>query len=176
MFRARPSALALTAVGLVVAAIIGVRIGQSAISEINPIHFQGPLERPRAITPPPEPASYNPYGQPYVWSTPPDPPLADCGADCDSAQSNRAMRLALDEAAGRDTALPYWRDATPTTQLRPWAPGTLPDRGPIERYLHYPVDSEQAAQKDADPAPAPEVSGVEALRPPPVAPDPAVEE
>ena len=51
MFPSRPSGLALTSVGLIGAAIIGVQLGESAISEINPIHFQGPLEAPRAISP-----------------------------------------------------------------------------------------------------------------------------
>ena len=64
MVRTRPSSLALTSAGLVAAAIIGVQLGQSAISEIDPIHFQGPLERPHAITPPPEPAPFDPYSQP----------------------------------------------------------------------------------------------------------------
>jgi hypothetical protein len=170
MFRTRISGLALVSVGLVTAAIIGVQLGRSAISEINPIHFEGPLERPRAITPPPEPAPIDPYGQPYVWSTSP-PALADCAPYCGDGQARQAMRLAMDEPAGRDTSLPYWRDATPTTELRPWAPGTTPDRSRIERYLHYPVSGEEVAP--VTPAP-PETNVVasrpaaEALRPPPV--------
>ena len=39
IFRARPSSLALTSIGLVAAAILGVQLGQSTISQINPIHF-----------------------------------------------------------------------------------------------------------------------------------------
>jgi hypothetical protein len=190
MSRARPSSLALTAVGLVFAAILGVQLGQSAISEINPIHFQGPLERPQAITPPPEPAPYDPYGQPYVWSMTPPASLVDCiEPDCGAARTREAVRLTLAEAAGRDPALPYWRDATPATELRPWAPGTLPDRSlAVERYMHYPVNREQAAAPapELKPAPQPETTAAtmtaEVLRPPPVvsapsvAPEPAVGE
>lgn len=187
MSRARPSSLALTSVGLVFAAILGVQLGQSAISEINPIHFQGPLERPQAITPPPEPAPYNPYGQNYVWSISPPTSLVDCvEADCGAARTREAVRLALDESAGRDPALPYWRDATPATELQPWAPGTLPDRGPgVERYMHYPVNREQADAPVPELKPASETTpapAAQALRPPPVvreppvAPEPAVGE
>ena len=66
-------------------------------------------------------------------------------ADCDGGEARRVVQLALDESAGRDQSLPYWRDATPATELRPWAPGTIVDGGRVERYLHYPVSSEQAA-------------------------------
>ncbi len=177
MLRARPTSLALTSVALLAAAIIGVQLGQSAISEINPIHFQGPLERPQAITPPAEPAPFDPYGQPYVWSMPPPPAAMDCGSDCDGAQARQAMRFAMDASAGRDPSLPAWRDATPTTELRPWAPGAMPGRSPtFERYLHYPVNREQAGQVAAEPARPAEAGAAEALRPPPAPPGPAVGE
>jgi hypothetical protein len=181
MSLARPSSLALTSVGLVFAAILGVQLGQSAISEINPIHFQGPLEHPHGITPPLEPAPYNPYGQSYVWSITPPASLVDCvEPDCGAPRTREAVRLALDEVAGRDPALPYWRDATPATELRPWAPGTLPDRGlAVERYMHYPVNREQVEEPVLEPKPALEAAattapGAETLRPPPVVREPPV--
>lgn len=168
MLRARPSRLALTSVGLAAAAIIGVQLGQSAISQINPVHFQGPLAV-EGITPPPEPAPFDPYAQAYVWSMNPPPMPVDCGADCDGMQAQRAMRLALAESAGRDASLPYWRDATPNTQLQPWAPGAVPGGGTFERYMHYPIDREQAERPQAEPAAVQTVSAApaEALRPPP---------
>lgn len=171
MFPAAPSRLALTSVGLAAAAIIGVQLGQSAISEINPVHFQGPLA-PQAITPPPEPAPYNPYAQSYMWSMGPQASFVNCIPDCDEGQVRRAMRLALDEPAGRDPTLPIWRDATPTTELQPWPPGALPNGGTFERYMHYPVNREQAEHPLAEPASAPAsvASPAEALRPPPTAP------
>lgn len=184
MSRARPSSLALTSIGLVAAAIFGVQLGQSAISAINPVHFQGPLE-PQGITPPPEPAPYDPYAHPYVWSMTPQASLVDCVyADCGTARTRETVRLAMDDSAGRDPALPYWRDATPATELQPWAPGALPDRGPaVERYMHYPVNRDQADEPAPEPKPAPEAAtAAEALRPPPVvaeplaAPEPAVGE
>ena len=176
MFRARPGSLALTAIGLVAAAILGVQLGQSAISEINPIHFQGPVERPRAITPPPEPAAYDPYGQSYVWSMPRSAPLPDCDAACAAERAREAVSLAMDEPAGRDAALPVWRDATPATELRPWAPGALADRDPdVERYMHYPVNREQAEEAAAKPVSGAPALPAEALRPPPALPASVVE-
>lgn len=183
MARARPNSLALTAIGLVAAAVLGVQLGQSAIADINPVHFQGPLA-PQGITPPPEPAPYDPYAHPYVWSMAPAVSLVDCAGDC-GARSREAVRLALDESAGRDPALPYWRDATPATELQPWAPGAVPghDRN-IVPYMHYPVNREQADEAiqvdeaEAKPAAQPvAASAAEALRPAAVAVlEPAVEE
>lgn len=176
ILRARPKSRALTAVALVAAAIAGVQLGRSAISEINPIHFQGPLERPQAITPPPEPAPFDPYAQSYQWTLPP-PRAVECGVDCEGVQIERAAHLAMDASAGRDNALPSWRDATPATQLRPWPPGEVPNANrSIERYLRYPVSREQADRAAAtEPArtetqaqtPAAPPTGAEALRPPP---------
>lgn len=170
-FRASPGRLALTSIGLIAAAIVGVQLGQSAIADINPVHFQGPLA-PQAITPPPEPAPYDPYAQSYTWSMDPGRAFADCMPECADGQMPRAMRLALDQSAGRDPALPVWRDATPATDLRPWPPGTLPNGRSFERYMHYPVNDEQAAQPLADQAaaPAPSATPAEVLRVPPVAP------
>jgi hypothetical protein len=140
MFRVRPSRLALTSAGLIAAAIVGVQLGQSAISDINPVHFQGPLA-PEGITPPPEPAPYDPYAQTYVWSTNPAHAFSD-----DTVQTGQAAQFALDQSAGRDPALPPWRDATPNTELRPWPAGALPSGRTFERYMHYPVDRAQAEQ------------------------------
>jgi hypothetical protein len=172
MLRARPSYLALTSIGVAAAAIIGVQLGQSAISEINPVHFQGALTV-QGITPPPEPVPFDSYGQPYVWSLNPPPLSVDCAPDCDGGRARQAMRLALDDSAGRDAALPYWRDATPATELQPWTPGTVSNGGTFERYMHYPVDREQAehpmprpAAAEAPPPPTP----AEALRIPPAPP------
>ena len=173
MFRSRPNGLALTSVGLFGAAIIGVQLGESAISEINPIHFQGPLEPPRAVTPPPEAPPYDPYRADYVWSLPPDPTLARCLGDCDTTLSGRAQRLAMDEPAGRDASLPYWRDSTPATELRPWPPGEMPNAGrSLERYMTYPVNREQSEAAAAEPAAVrtPPPAPAEALRPPAIEP------
>lgn len=172
MLPARPSRLALTSVGLVAAAILGVQLGQSAISSINPVHFQGPLT-PQGITPPPEPAPYDPYAQSYVWSMNPGPSLVDCVSDCDgSARTRQLVQLALAESAGRDPSLPVWRDATPSTELQPWPPGAVPGGRTFERYMHYPVDRAQAEQLVAEPAAAPEptpaAAPAEALRVPAV--------
>lgn len=165
-----PARLAAASLGLFAAAVLGVRFGQSAISEINPVHFRGPIERPRAIDPPPEPAPFDPYAASEAWTTAAGPPGAPgCGSDCGEGEARAAMRVTL---AGQDrppaALLPAWRDATPQTELAPWPPGQVRGRGAgVERYLHYPVNQEQAARAQPRPAAAEPARPAAALAPPP---------
>jgi len=156
MLRTRSSALVASCAGLMVAAILGVQLGQSAVSEIDPVHFQGPAERPVGIDPAAaEAAASGPsqaLPQTYVWGDSGAPgPI--CGGDCEARDARTAA--ALDgPVATRELSAPYWRDVTPTTELRPWQPGQIPQRGlSVERYMHYPVNAEQAAEPVA-PEPA----------------------
>jgi hypothetical protein len=166
MFRTRSSALVASGAGLLVAAILGIQLGQSAVSEIDPVHFQGPAEPVVGIDPAADPApAPDPYAQAYDWGDSGAPgPI--CGGDCDAGQARAAAAFA-GRVETRDAAAPYWRDVTPTTELQPWQPGQVPNRGlSVERYMHYPVNEEQAA--DA-PAPNPAASA------PAVAPAPGEE-
>jgi hypothetical protein len=164
--RSRSIALAATGAGLLAAAIIGIQLGESAVSEINPVHFQGPVERPVGI----DPAAArtvveDPYARAYGWAESFPPGAASCGGDCQARQARAAAAAAFaGPVETRDAAAPYWRDVTPTTELRPWPPGQVANRGlSVERYMHYPVNEEQAAQaaapEPAAPAPAEEPSG-----------------
>jgi hypothetical protein len=162
MLRTRSSALVASGAGLMVAAIFGIQLGQSAVSEIDPVHFQGPAERPIGIDPAAaEAAEPDPYSQAYGWGDSGAPgPI--CGGDCEAGEA-RAATAFDGPIATRELSAPYWRDATPITELRPWRPGEVPYRGlSVERYMHYPVTQAQADGAAATPT-APE----------PVAPDPA---
>lgn len=175
MLRTRSSALVASGAGLMVAAILGVQLGQSAVSEIDPVHFQGPAERPVGIDPAAAraaaPDSYSQaFSQDYVWGDSGAPgPI--CGGDCEARDARTAA--ALDgPVATRELSAPYWRDVTPTTELRPWQPGQIPQRGlSVERYMHYPVNAEQAAEPVAPEPVAPEP----AAPAPPAAPVPGEE-
>jgi hypothetical protein len=153
MLRTRSSALVASGAGLLLAAIIGIQLGESAISEIDPVHFQGPAEPVVGVDPAAARApAPDPYAQAYGWDDSGAPgPI--CGGDCDAGQA-RAAAVFAGRIETRDAAAPYWRDVTPTTELRPWQPGAVPYRGlSVERYMHYPVNEEQAAEAAA-PEPA----------------------
>jgi hypothetical protein len=169
MMRTRSNALIASGGGLLVAAIIGIQLGQSAVSEINPVHFQGPAEPLVGIDPAAaaaQTAAADPFAQPYVWSQG-DVPGAICAGDCEARQARAAAAFA-GPVATQDVSAPYWRDVTPTTELRPWQPGAVPYRGlSVERYMHYPVTQSEAAQASAPAAAA------EPVAPEPAAPAPA---
>ncbi|MEA3011935.1 MAG: hypothetical protein QOD42_480 [Sphingomonadales bacterium] len=164
MMWTRSSALIASGAGLLVAAIIGIQLGESAVAEIDPVHFQGPAERPVGIDPAAARAVVDdPYAGAYGWGESAPPGAAGCGGDCEARQARAAAAAAFaGPVETRDAAAPYWRDVTPTTELRPWPPGHVPYRGlSVERYMHYPVNEDQAARAEAaapDPpatAPAP---------------------
>ena len=153
--RTRSIALLASAMGLLTAAIIGIQLCESAVAEIDPVHFQGPAERPAGIDPAAaRTAVDDPYAGAHGWGESFPPGATSCGGDCEARQARAAAAAFAGPAETRDTAAPYWRDATPTTESRPGPQGHVPDRGlSVERYMHYPVNEEQAAQ-DAAPAPA----------------------
>lgn len=161
--RHRTNALLALSVALLVAAALGVQLGQSAIGEINPIHFQGAAEPPRAIDPnavrPSQPDS---FATAYGWSEGEAARYAECGPDCDRRAFQQAAAVTLDrlEPAPRAGG-PYWRETNVVPEPAPWAPGeTGPRRLSVERYLHYPVEEDVEAEgADGPAAKAPDGEG-----------------
>lgn len=163
------AALALSA-GSLVAALAGVLLGRSAISEINPLYFQ-PVEPVRAIDPNAAAQSPDGYASAYGWDSGRAAMTADCGANCGPARTAYAFAAPPAVRSGG----PYWRDASPTTELPPWPPGQVSARrANIERYAHYPIEEEDspgalalkvpdrepepaAEPAEDEPAPAPDV-------------------
>jgi len=156
MFRRRSNVFVALPVALLAAAAFGVQLGQSAISQINPIHFQGAEPRPRGIDPIVGPPAPDGFAQAYGWEDGYAARAADCGADCDARRARDAMVFALDaEVRPRPAAGPYWRDATPAAEPKSWPPGATGEGAlSVERYMHYPV--EEQAVEDADLAPPPD--------------------
>lgn len=154
--RRRSNLILALSVALLGAALLGVQLGQSAISEINPVHFRGAAAPPRAIdADAPRPAP-NAFASAYGWDQAHEARAAECGADCDARQARDALVFALDRPVpARRAGEPYWRDATPTTEPAAWPPGET-GRGDlsVERYMHYPVEAEAVGEADAKPAPA----------------------
>jgi hypothetical protein len=150
-----PLALAFPA-GLLIAAMLGVQLGQSAIAEINPIHFQGASSPPQGIDPaaavPTEPS----FAQAYGWEDGQAARARSCGRDCDARQARDAMADATVRA--RPASQPLWRDATPVTEPKPWPAGATGERAlSVQHYLHYPIEEEQ--MEEAKPAAAEVVPG-----------------
>ena len=150
MLRRRSDALLALSVGIFVAAVIGVQLGHSAISEINPIHFRGAAAAPRGIDPTIAPPPPDRFVQAFDWTAGQAARAFECGGNCDAREIRQAATVAMDRIRPPRTAGPWWRDATPVSEPRPWPPGETGSRRlSVERYMHYPI--EQAPAEAAAP-------------------------
>ena len=141
--------------GIALAVGFGVQMGESAIAEINPIHFQGAAARPQGIDPaalPPPPQSA--FAQAYGWEQGNAARQADSGFE--------DFDYVPQQAIVRPAAEPVWQDApapaTPAT-LTPWPPGRVSSHPEVERYIDYPIEdkvADQPAAAAASTPPAPE--------------------
>lgn len=149
VLRRRPYLLPTLGAALLVGGLIGVQLGESAIAGINPIHFAGEPEPPRAVQPPaPIPAQAT-YLDAYNWGDGQSARAADCG-DC--VTSHETYAYAQGEPAPRLVGQD-WRDPTGTAEPEPWPPGQVAIRrgGEVMRYADYPIEQKPAEAKPADP-------------------------
>lgn len=146
-------------IGVALAVGLGVQMGESAIRDIDPVHFQGvpahPRERgaaidPNALPPPPQSA----FGQAYNWGDGRAARAADSGyEDFDFAPRPPVVRR---------VAAPVVYEEPAPLSLQPWAPGQVSPRPEVERYMHYPVerkvapDAPGADEEDTPPAEEPD--------------------
>lgn len=134
-------------VGVACAVGLGVQIGESAIGEINPIHFRGEAPPVRAIDPnAPAPTSpvADDFASAYGWAEGNAARQADSGgADFDYVPQPVASRAA---------ATAWLQQPAPVQQisLAPWRPGQVSAHPEVERYADYPIE-----EKTPDAAPAP---------------------
>jgi len=159
MLRRRVNLILGVSIAFLSASVLGVQLGRSAIAEINPVHFRGELARPRAVDPNAGAVVPDAYASAYGFGDGFAARAADCGGDCDAREARDAFAFDPPVRA-RPAGGPYWRDATPVADPRPWAPGEVgPDALSVERYLHYPVEEEGGAKPergdDAEPGAEP---------------------
>ena len=145
---------------LVLAVAGGIQLGESAISLINPIHFQGPAIHPRdrgaAIDPNRvthrEPAFASLYG----WDEGHSAHAADCG-DCEvlNARDSYAYRYAYADPAPVRIAEEAWEppvaadegyDGTGGPEEAPVQYEVIEER--VERYAYYPVEEDEVDEAD----------------------------
>lgn len=140
----------------VVAAAVGLQLGESAIAQIDPTYFQGAIVPARDVTRNARPDSRPGFAQASGWAEGYAARAEDCG-DCPALlarQSHAAVHPA--PAYGDSTIGPRWEQADrPIADDGPIARSRETSR--IDRYLHYPVSADQAEiarAAGAEPGPA----------------------
>ena len=139
---------------VLVAALIGIQLGESAVGQINPVYFQGaavhPRDRGAAIDPNALPPAESTFANAYDWGDGNAARAADRGAVAPGIPGETYAFVApppVTRLAG-----PAWRDATPPAELDGWSPGEVGTRAPsrrdadIERYANYPIEEKPAAE------------------------------
>jgi hypothetical protein len=139
---------------VLVAALIGIQLGESAVGQINPVYFQGaavhPRDRGAAIDPNALPPAESRFANAYDWG---DGNAARAADRVNVAPGTPAETYAF-VAPPPVTRLagPAWRDTTPPAELDGWSPGEVGRArrqrdADIERYANYPIEEKPAAEQ-----------------------------
>jgi hypothetical protein len=121
------------------AAAAGVLMGESAISQINPIYFQGAAVHPRdrgAAVADIAPMEGERFADQYGWAEGRAARLADC-VDC-------AALTARDQFAAPSVhpAVAEVREAQQQARAEPLPETFVVEYADVDRYAHYPIETE----------------------------------
>jgi len=146
-----PFALPVLSGSLLASIAFGVHLGQSSISQINPIYFEAPPVHPRDRGAAVDPSNLNrardPYLQYYGW----EQGQAALAAECDHC----GVRPMRDAYAAYSAEVPYFGSRSELNRAVSDVRDELGDEfasvpddlstrvQPIERYAHYPVTVER---------------------------------
>ena len=157
--------LALPAFGALVlaAAAFGVHVGQSAVSQINPLFFQGPAVHPRdrgAVVADALPRARPAFAELYGWEQGQAARNGDCigceALDARDAHAGGEVVFAVLETGWRTEPEPasYSRDPEPAPAQEaapePEPAGFVVEWADVDRYARYQVEEKPEA---AEPAP-----------------------
>ncbi len=143
----RNSVLPVMGVLVVVAGAVGLQLGESAIAQIDPIHFEGPAEPARDVSRDPRPPRGSAFARAYGWAEGYQARAEDCG-DCPALLTRRTHAPQPIEplfAYSDPTIEPRWEQAAAemgAEDLR--VEREMIRSSSVQRYLHYPVSADQA--------------------------------
>jgi hypothetical protein len=141
----RNSVLPVMTVLTIVAGAVGLQLGESAISQIDPIYFQGGNLPPRDVTKDPRPASASAFSQASGWAEGYMARAADCGPGCTPLTPATAPARAAPLYTYSDaTIAPRWQYAEDVASGDELRIERSLESSQVQRYLHYPVSADQA--------------------------------
>lgn len=160
----RNSVLPIMGVLTVVAAAVGLQIGESAIAQIDPTYFQGATTPPHDVTKDPRPQREPGFAQASGWAQGYAARAEDCG-DCPALLARQSHAAVYAAPAYVDATIqPRWEQADAAGALAVDEEQMVRsiEASRINRYLHYPVSADQAETRrdlGTKPAPAPGAEG-----------------
>jgi hypothetical protein len=128
-------------IGIALAVGIGVQMGESAVSAIDPIHFRGAAARPQGIDPNVAPPAQSAYAQAYGWDQGNAARVTDSGFQ-DFSYIPQPVSV-------QRVAEPVWHEESGPLSLTPWPPGQVSSHPEVERYIDYPIEEKPVAQRPA---------------------------
>jgi hypothetical protein len=141
----RVSVLPVMAVLTIVAGAIGLSIGEGAIGQIDPLYFQGAAPEVRDVTKDARAQRQPGYADASGWEEGYRARAVDCG-DCPvwASRQGAPAQVTVPEVGLR----PHWQEASAyrayEEELAAQEQGQQAQPSPLSRYLHYPVNQEQA--------------------------------
>jgi hypothetical protein len=146
----RSTSLLALSFAVLVAGVLGVQLGQSAIGAINPLYYGGEAPPARAVDgrerQPAQPAYY----QAYDWQQGAEARAIACSDNCGAPEPYESYDYV--EAPQPRLAGAEWRDPTTTVELEPWPAGQVAREGraAVMRYADYPVETKPDAADGKD--------------------------
>lgn len=125
---------------MVGAAAVGVLMGESAISQINPIYFQGAPVHPRdrgAAVADIAPMEGERFADQYGWAQGRAARLADC-VDCEALAARDRYAVPLVHAAVAEI-----REEPRRAVAEPLPERFVVEYADVERYAYYPIEAEE---------------------------------
>lgn len=131
----------------VIAGAVGLQLGESAIAQIDPVHFQGDAPVVRDVTQDARAQAAPAFTSAYGWADANQALARDCG-DCPALRARDAYAAT---AVSTDPVIADLYDRPPTYRPPTYrgADDAAPDepvaeRRDVNRYLYFPVNQDQA--------------------------------
>lgn len=158
LMRIRSATLPVMTVLTVIAVAAGFQLGETAVSQIDPLYYQGAAPAPRDVAGDPRPPGSPAFAQAAGFS---GEPQAGPGADCDDCPASLVenTRGSIPDqplyAYSDPTIAPRWKDGEADAAEDEVRPARSADMERVGRYTDYPVTADQAARLSTRPATGP---------------------
>lgn len=142
----------------IAAAAFGLHLGESAVADINPVHFQGPAVHPRdrgaALSDLPQAPIQSEFALAYGWDQGANARTADCPGCGPAGGAEYASRTEMGYQSDVDVALAAPPAARAVQRQGEAQPVFITEHASVDRYAHYEIEQASADDGSSEAAPA----------------------